>query len=678
MIKQTWNIPFSDPECPGALLDAGYNPLLSCVLASRGLNTPEEAQDFTETTKEVLHNPFHIKDMDKAVERIHLAVSRCEKVVVYGDYDVDGITATCLMTLFLRSLGLMCKPYIPDRVTEGYGLNKDAITQFYREGYRLVVTVDCGITAEKEAIYASECGIDLIITDHHECSGTTVPRAQAVIDCKQPEDHYEYKDLCGVGIALKLACAYSGDAEAMLQLYSGLVAIGTIADVMPLTGENRYLVQRGLEQLRNDPGLGLAAILQTAAIDAKNINSSTISYTISPRLNAAGRLGNASLAAELLMTDNINTAKNLSDELFQLNRKRQQIESTIWKEALHRLPRKNRREPIVLESDNWNQGVIGIAASRLAEQFAVPTVMICLAGETGKGSCRSYSNFNMYEALKACSGELISFGGHASAAGLNISKDKISSFRKALSEYYICHKPDSLPDVNCNILLRDASILTEENVKSLSVLEPYGNSNEKTIFCFYDVVMDSISAVANGKHSRLRCTVDGYSFEGIFFSHTPQQCGVKNGDRVDIAFFPQQNNYKGDNSVQLYLTGLRKHSGFELCRNVLLEGYTGFTELLYSYAPAERKDFIPAWRILEKNQFQLPESPEELLRLCPAEMSIEKFCICLWAFFEAGLISSSDGRILGAKKSSLQGKADLFSSPIMTQLSKYTLKKGDD
>ena len=425
-----------------------------------------------------------LQDMDKAVARIRAAIERREHVAVFGDYDVDGITSTCVLTDYLRRRGVPVHPYIPDRIEEGYGLNMDAITSLQRaDDITLIITVDCGITAIDETNYALQRGIDMVITDHHECSGQAIPNAAAVVDPKRPGSQYPNGGLAGVGVAYKLLCALEGGSEQVLHDYGDLVAIGTVADVMPLTGENRYLVAQGLAQINTNPRPGIRALLHECGAEGRPVTATTIGFTLAPRINAAGRLGKTAIAALLLLTDDSADADRYAAGLCQLNRERQELEQQIWEEASAIACRYPPRAPLVLASDTWHQGVIGIAASRLSEEFHLPTIMICCDGERGKGSCRSFGGFNLYNALSACSEYLEGFGGHALAAGLTIRRENIDRFRRALGEYYRQNPADDLPELTCDLRVDDPHLLTMACIESLDALEPCGNGNPKPLLC---------------------------------------------------------------------------------------------------------------------------------------------------------------------------------------------------
>lgn len=663
-----WKIPYTRPESPKSLVEAGYPALLAAVLALRGIKDVREADAMIKGGTQYVYDPLLIKDMDKASRRLRHAIEQKETVAVYGDYDVDGITATCLVTDYLCWKGLECTPYIPDRSEEGYGLNCAALDALRAQGVTLVITVDCGITAVAEADYARSIGMDMIITDHHECRPNALPEAVAVADCKQEGDTYPNPYLAGVGMALKLVCACEGNCEDMIERYCDLVAIGTVADVMPLTGENRYFVKKGLEKLEKEPRPGIAAMFRESSLDPKKLSSSSIGYSLAPRLNAAGRLGQAETAARLLMSINEKDATALAVELCELNRKRQNIETEIWEEARSIIEEKGHdNAPIVLASENWHQGVIGIAASRLAEHYSLPSIMICLSGETGKGSCRSYGGFNLFEALSACSEHLIGFGGHALAAGLNIKAEKLDAFREALAEYYRHNRPAAQPEVQCDMLINEPSLLSIENVRSLDLLEPYGNQNPKPVLCMSGVLLENATAVGSGRHLRVRVKLGNSHFEGIFFSRTARELGIREGELVDLAFSPQINDFRGHTSVQLLLSAIRPHDSHSLCQ-AILEGREPIEYAAARYCP-KRADFVKIWRGFTPD-FTVGEDTAAVIAQSPDGMEPEKFCLCLMVLLETGLLAGKDKRVFGAKQTNFNGKVDLETTKLIKALRK--------
>jgi len=413
MKYDAWKIP-DIVTAPQELTAAGYGPLLNSILAVRGICTPEAAREFLDCGPAVLSDAMQMADMPKAAARVQRAIDAKEHVAVYGDYDVDGITATCILTGWLRSKGVETEMYIPDRIGEGYGLNVAAIESLYAKGVSLLITVDCGVAAIAEVEAASALGMDVIITDHHECQ-PQLPSCVAVVDPKRP-DCAGNPTLAGVGVAFKLICAVEGEAASVLESWADFVAVGTVADVMPLVGENRYIVQAGLKMLADRPRPGMAALLNECGAVKRPLHATAIGFTVAPRLNAAGRLGHAMLAADLLLCEDDVQGCVLAKELCTMNRERQRLEQEAWHEAVAILEENPPEGPIVLAQDNWHQGVVGIAASRLTDAYSLPAIMICLDGDRGKGSCRSFGGFNLFEALSACSELLESYGGHALAA----------------------------------------------------------------------------------------------------------------------------------------------------------------------------------------------------------------------------------------------------------------------
>ena len=651
-----------------ALTEAGFTPLLAAILSIRGMNDATEAQQFLCGGTETLIDPMLLKDMDKAVSRINAAINTGETMAVYGDYDVDGITSTCLLTDWLRSKGVDCFPYIPDRIEEGYGLNSAAISALKDKGVSLIISVDCGITAAQEAEFAKEIGVDLIITDHHECREQTLPEAVAVIDPKQEACSYPNKDLAGVGVALKLVCAVEGNSEAVINRYADLAAIGTVADVVSLTGENRYIVRTGLAMIENTSRPGIAALLRESGMADRKVSSSTIGFTLAPRLNAAGRLGNVSVAGRLLMTHDEAEANALAAELCDLNRKRQSLETDIWEDASSMMSGKNPDTPIVLASEKWHQGVIGIAASKLAEQYSLPTIMICFDGEKGKGSCRSYGGFNLFDALSACSEHLDGFGGHALAAGLNIRKDKLHDFCNAFGEYYLANRPEELPTLNCDLEILNPRMLDMEGVESLNMLEPFGSGNPKPVMCISGAKLDKVTPIGGGRHLRFSINYRGANFECVFFSHTESEFGLNVGERIDVAFTPQINEFRFRSSVQLQVVAARRHDPKPLCSRLLNKDGQFPLREASGYCP-DRNAFVRAWRKLQAAGGAVAADLDGVIRQCPKGLEPERFCICLLALCELGLLSRlNPDSVFGAKIVSGSSKVNLEDSPIIKRL----------
>ena len=558
MKYENWKVPAAGPDIPHSLTDAGCTPLLAAILSRRGMGDAASARAFLRGGPEVLSDPLELTDMINAVQRLSRAIAVGEHVAVYGDYDVDGITAACLLADYLRGRGLECETYIPDRLAEGYGLNAAAIDEIAEKGVTLIVTVDCGVTNIEETEYAASRGIDMIVTDHHE-RREALPEAEAVVDPKRPDGSGAGVCLAGVGVAFKLVCAMDGDAEKMLERYGDLVAVGTVADVMPLLGENRYITRRGLAKItegRCRPGF--RALIREAGAGDKRLTASSVGYSLAPRINAAGRLGKTRLAVRLLETSDRREAEALAAELCSQNRRRQELELEIWREAVDLLGSERPRTPIVLAGENWHPGVIGIVASRLTDAYGVPAVMICLDGENGKGSCRSIGTFNLYEALSECADCLEGFGGHAMAAGITVRADRVDELRSKLGEYYLAHPDSSVSALEAELLIDDPALLSMECVESLELLEPCGNANPRPQLCLEGAWLEAVTPIGGGKHLRLRVNAMGESFDCVFFSQTAEALGARPGQTVDLIFVPQINEFRARRSVQLVVTDLRR------------------------------------------------------------------------------------------------------------------------
>lgn len=649
-----WNLRPSGPAGSRAELErAGLPPLCAAVLCARGVDTAPAASAFLAHGPDLLHDPFLLRDMEKAVERISRAIREQETVAVYGDYDVDGITATCLLTQFLRTLGGQVVSYIPDRTEEGYGLNNHAIDALARQGVTLIVTVDCGITAAQEVEYARALGVDVVITDHHQCK-EVLPQAVAVVDPRRPDCSYPFPDLAGVGVALKLALALTAPAQRpqVLLDYGELAAIGTVADVMLLQGENRALVHLGLERLADCSRPGLQALLREAGCPRGQVPTTvTIGYGLAPRINAAGRMEQAGTALELLLTQDPQRGQELAQELCQLNRLRQAIELEIFQhcdQLLTHTPALS-APVIVLAGEGWHQGVIGIVASRLAEKYACPAFMISLDGDKGKGSCRSFGGFNLFGALERCAPLLDSYGGHELAAGFSIRRDNIPAFRAALCqlvEEFAGHQPmESSLDVDCEI--PHCSLLSTQDVESLSLLEPFGSGNPKPVFLLRSVCVLSHTDVGGGRHLKLKLRRDGVVMDAIFFSANTAACGIENGQRLDIAFTLQINQFRGNRTVQLQLCDLRPApTRSQLERSLFRRLQAGETLSPWeaSLMLPQRRDFAHLWRYLEQlcaagpAQAPMDQLLRQVTRSFSGHRSYGKALVCLHVMDERGLI----------------------------------------
>ncbi len=678
----------SDPGVCATLERLGFSPLTGAILASRGYDTAQKALDFLQADA-TFADPFLMKDMDLAVARIQSALMNGEKMAIYGDYDVDGITSTCLLTEFLLALGGDCVPYIPHRMEDGYGLSTPGIDTLADQGVQLIITVDCGITACHEAQYCREKGLDLIITDHHECK-SALPSAIAVVDPHRLDDNYPHKDLAGVGVAFKLAAAICGDQAAVLHQFGDLVCLGTVADVMPLTGENRLFVKSGLTALTLRPRLGVAALMDCCSCANQPVTSSTIGYTLAPRINAAGRMGNVGLAVELFLTHNKSTASRLAHDLCQLNRERQEVETQIFAQAVAMLHDTKDPPAIVLAHPDWHQGVVGIVASRLSEEYGCPTFLICLDGEHGKASSRSHGGFNLFAALESTASLLESYGGHELAAGFTIHKDCIDQFRQAICR--LAHDFRQTDDFQAALSLDcqvSPQMLSLENVESLDQLEPCGAGCPKPMLYMNNLTVEHLSEVGGGKHLRLRLRREGFTLSCIFFSTNAVRAAIGQGDSVEIAFTPQINEYRGNRSVQLSLTDIRPTASArdqaELEQSLYQRHQNGdplSAEEALALLP-KRPEFIAVWKYISKSAMggTLQDSCDclgrKIARFGNIPASGLRTRICLDVFAELKLISLEErGAILAIKIPQKTAKVSLEKSQILANLKKQSQDNG--
>ena len=678
----TWTVSSYAPADAQALTKAGFSPITAAVLCSRGYTDLQTARDFL-AANEPLSDPFLLLDMESAVRRLRRALERRELICVFGDYDVDGITATCLLTDFLRRRGARVMSYIPARLEEGYGLNETALRALKEQGVQLIVTVDCGITANEEAALCRTLGMELVITDHHECK-SELPEAAAVVDPHRPDQPAPAPELAGVGVAFKLACAMDGGARQLLEEYCDFLCLGTVADVMPLTGENRTMVAAGLRALENPKRVGIAALMAECAVKHGAITAGTIGYTLAPRINAAGRMGQVDIATELFLTQDAARAVELAAQLCQLNRKRQEIETGIYQEAVAMLPAGGRPDAIVLASENWHQGVVGIVASRLAEEYSCPTFLICLDGEKGKASSRSHGGFNLFAALKQLSPLLESYGGHELAAGFTIRRENIDAFRTEIQrlarQFRASEAYEADLKIDCEI---PPQLLTIDNVGALDELEPCGAGCPRPLLLLRGLRVEELMEVGGGKHLRLRLTRGQYGWGAIFFSTTARLAAVSRGDLVDIAFTPQINEYRGLRTVQLNLVDIRPDDAVRAVQDearALYARHRAGQPLSCREAEAllpERQDFVAVWKYLTAYaedgclQEEVCCLSRKIARFAARPCCPGKTWVCLEVFAEQGLLALEQRpRTLRIRLTSDGHKVDLERSEILIHLKK--------
>ena len=568
MTSRKWVINSADKTAVAALrASAGYLPLTARLLCSRGLDTVDKIDEFYDISKLSFYDPYLLKDMDKAVDRIKKAIQNKERVCIYGDYDVDGVTSTTMLYTYLSGLGVPTTYFIPERMNEGYGLSCAAIERFAGK-VDLLITVDTGITAVAETEYAKQFGMDMIITDHHSCR-EILPDAVAVVNPHREDCGYPFKKLAGVGVVFKLLCALHGDSDEICRRYGEIAAIGTIADVMPIVGENRLIAAIGIENLSNTKYYGLRALMEQVGVykngrKVKKITSSTIGYVLAPRINAAGRITSAVRAVELLLADNEEDANRIAAELCEINKKRQSTELDIYNQAISQINEQHSdKTAFVLSSDGWHQGVIGVVASRITEKYSLPSVLFSFDGDTGKGSGRSIKGFSLMDALAECSDLLLEYGGHELAAGLSISRENLPAFTQRLNAYAEKHiKKNELAiplEIDCEAYFPELNIRQAEDIQRL---EPFGLSNPVPVFILRDAVIKVITPLSGGKHIKIRITDGGRNeLTAVYFGMSADSFQFCEGDKCDIAFTLEINEFMGTSVPQLLVKGMRLSVG---------------------------------------------------------------------------------------------------------------------
>jgi len=536
------------------------NRLLSTLLTNRGITEEAEITKFLNPKRSDFYDPFGMPDMEKAAERILKAIKDKEQIIIYGDYDVDGITSITVLKSFLEERGIQVNVYIPNRLNEGYGLNKTAMEEIAKQGNKLMITVDCGITAVDEVEYAKTFDIETIVTDHHE-PAEELPKAIAVVDAKRKDNKYECRNLAGVGVVFKLIQALSIklglDPKEYLK-YLDIVCVGTISDIVPLTDENRVIVKLGLKLVEQTKNLGLKEILQSCGYS--KINSTTISFGVAPRINACGRMGHQEEALNLLLSKEENEVKELTQKINEYNKTRQEIEKNIYNEAVEQIEKEglDTQNTIVVSGKGWHHGVIGIVSSKITELYFKPSILLCEEDGECKGSGRSIPGFDLHEALMECNDTIDKFGGHAMAVGINIKKEKVEEFKEEFEKIAKEKEVDKI----IPILNLDAEIklddVNKEMVDSLKELEPFGEANKMPIFAFRNLKIDSIRSLSEGKHLRLSVKDNKNIINAIGFNMGALADTYRIGDRVDIAGNLEINSFNGVDSIQINIKDIMK------------------------------------------------------------------------------------------------------------------------
>lgn len=704
--KKNWIQKDHDEAAAALIADAlSVSQVTASLLTQRGCYDKKSALSFINKENATMHDPFLLTDMDKAVMRIVKAEHRHDKVMVYGDYDVDGITGTSILVKFFRELGLNVDYHIPERLTEGYGVNAEAVKSFVSQSVSLIVTVDTGITAIDEVRLANGLGMDVIVTDHHECR-PELPDAVAVIDPKRKDNKYPFPDLAGVGVAFKLICAYNcyvttgrtgydpEDRELIFEVirdcykkYGDIVCLGTIADVMPVTGENRLIIAYGLNKMKKTRNKGLAALLKASELmtedgETKKINSSSVGFILAPRINAAGRLGSASLAVEMFLTDSDDRAAELAAWLCEKNKERQSIEMQILSEAEEQISKKidtDKDRIIVLDSDTWHHGVIGIVASRITDKYHLPSILISFDGsETdGKGSGRSIDGFDLLAAITSCGDRLLKYGGHKHAAGLSLRRSELEAFREEIGSYARSAITDEMLTTNVEYDYElDESHVSVDFINELSKLEPYGEGNPVPLFMMSDLKVTDVIPLKDGKHTRICFTKDGTPLQAMYFGMQTSELPYIPGDSADILFNLAENEFRGTVSAQILIRDMRYSEEFYNAYDAEKNVYDYINDdviLPQSEHIPGREDCAAVFRILKKHVPDNTSADVNLHKIIKTEIKnvgYVKMRFIIDVFAELGFINAKtyDGIVFNIKMIPSNEKKPLQSSELFRRL----------
>ncbi|MFZ2537521.1 MAG: single-stranded-DNA-specific exonuclease RecJ [Oscillospiraceae bacterium] len=678
MAFKKWNILKQDKEMSKILADeCGVAEFVASILVNRGHTTYEDAMQFL-TLGDSFASPFDIKDMKKASGRIKQAVDDFEKIYIYGDYDCDGVTSTAVMYTYLSSIGADVYYYIPERDGEGYGMNKTALKQIHDDGASLVITVDNGISAIDEAIYASELGLELIITDHHQ-PGTVLPQAFAIVNPHRQDDLSDFKFLAGVGVAFKLIAAMEdGDYNTALESFADIVAIGTIGDIVPLIEENRSIVKHGLQSLKISNNIGLLALTQVAGINLHKITAQTVAFSIVPRINAAGRMGSAGLAVQLLLCEDHEEALEIAMKMDSLNKERQAKEQEIIKDIEDMMSKDKTlltSRVIMLKKDDWNHGIIGIACSKLIERYGKPVMLMTLENGMLKGSARSIGEFHLFKALSANASFLQKFGGHKLAAGFSLKEEDFDAFRQGVEDY-ACQYHDMMPQSTLNI---DKELspkeLTVEQINELSYLEPFGSRNEPPLFLIKNAILNSTTPLSEDKHQRINITVDGVSVNALYFGMSSDRFFYEKGAIVDVVVNADINVYNDKESVSLKIKDIRP-SGFSQEKFFVAKNYfekikrcEGVSKNIIVHSTPTRDEIAIVYKLLKANNGYNNDIDCLYLQLLGSDINYCKLRIILDILDEVGLIVLSPS-LNNIKICEVTGKVDLSSSLLLQRLTK--------
>lgn len=673
MGRKLWKINTYDKKAASVLASRlGTDDFAVLLLQSRGIKTEKDVSDFLTAADGELSSPFLLADMQKAVERIKYAVENGEQIHVFGDYDADGVTATALLVSYLEAVGAEVSHSIPSRLEDGYGLSPDIAKKIANGGTKLVITVDNGISSFEEAEIFKKNGIDFIITDHHKV-GDTLPDAFAVINPHRADDFSPEENLAGVGVALKLVAAMEdGDYSSVLDDFGDIAAIGTIADIVPLTGENRIIVAKGIDCIKNTYRLGLEKLISKIGMKSE-INASSVAFGIAPRINAAGRIADAETAVRLLLTDDEYEAEDTVDRLMSYNVQRQSVETAIFAEIedyFNANPERRNDAVLVVYGENWHPGVIGIAAARLVEKYGSPALVISSGADSiARGSGRSIDGLSLYDALSYCSDCLVRFGGHTLAAGFSVKKENIDIFRRKINEYAASLSP-FFPSLCIDLRLNPAAI-SVDILDSLSLLEPFGAENPSPVFGLFGMTLTGVKSIGGDKHIRLTLSKDGCNIPAVYFGQTSDSFPYVKGDKVDLAVKIEKNDFRGEKQVSIQIKDIRPASenDYEMFRSLYIYGKFLNRE---SLSDGEKRLLCPdrallgsVYRYSKEHKIKCDSAEILCMRLaCPYE-NAGKVNICLDVLENVGILKKEQN---GYALTDFSGKANLADCEILKNL----------
>ena len=673
MSRKIWQVNKVDKALAASLAEAHtLFPMASLIASSRGIDADEKIRSFFFDELE-LSSPWDFPDMDKAVAAISAALENFDRIAVFGDYDADGITATALLYSYLADQGadVMCK--IPDRA-EGYGLKCADIDYFAEQGVKLIVTVDCGISNIEEAEYAKKLGIKMVVTDHHRV-GDVLPDCCAVVDPYRDDCKCSFNSFAGVGVVFKLLCAMEdSDYDFVLDAYSDIVALGTIGDVMPLIDENRYIVRRGVEMINNSERYGINSLREVAGYSKKRMSAGTLAFTLIPRINAAGRMGSPSRALNLLLCEDPSISDDIAQEIDSANVQRHKIELEILEEIKEKFkadPSLKYDRVIVVDGENWPNGIIGIVAAKLVELYGKPAIVIARDGDDARGSGRSFEGFSLYDAIKAAADALDHFGGHTLAAGIGLKCENIELFRRKINEYAASLGDVNFPVLNIDCRLNPAAI-DKELLDALSTLEPFGAGNPVPVFGLFNMKIDAVQAVSEGKHIRIMFSKGDTKISAMRFGVSPHEFSFKKGDTVDLAVTVEPNEYLGEIRPSVHIKAVR---GTGMDDISVLKGFSLYEKIKRheiltadekSIARPERQFMLDVYKFIKANGGWKYDIETLCYRLGDNGTNLCKVAVSLDAMLELNVLVRDENGTICLPENSV--KADLSSSSLLNYL----------